>query len=205
MNGSVESGVDGVVAVALEAGQSVLAAAESLVDHEGGARVERAREGALRSVASAASERGRTPVRVIAENATTVRFAPSFHGEIVACDVSDGAVATTRGAFLAASDDLQIGADRVGDAPERGDGCFLTTVSGDGALYLAGRGRVEAVTVEGGDEHVVSMPHLVAFEERADVSVGRPGPLEDATPTCRVRGPATAWVATRRARGGHRR
>lgn len=196
MDATAESGVDGTLVVDLDAGESVLVATDSLVDHTGGVRVERPREDVVRSVASATSER--TPVRATADEDATVRLAPPFHGEVVACDV-DEPVAAVRSAFLAATDGVHVSADRVGDAPARGDGLFLTTAVGDGTLYLAGRGRVDAVTVEEGGERVVSAAHVVAFEERADVDVARSGAREEATPMCRIRGPATVWVGTRRA------
>jgi uncharacterized protein (AIM24 family) len=199
MDASVESGADGALVVELEADESVLAATDSLVDHSGGVRVERAREGVLRSVANAASERA--PIRVHAAADATVRLAPAFRGELVACDVSEEPVAATRSAFLAATDDVRIGADRVGDAPARGDGLFLTTLAGEGAVYLAGRGRVDAVTVEVDEEHVVSADHVVAFERRAEVTVERSPGVEDVAPTCRIVGPARVWVGTRRESG----
>lgn len=199
MDASVESGADGALVVDLEAGESVLAATDSLVDHTGGVQVERAREGVLRSVANAASERA--PIRVNAKADATVRLAPPFRGEVVACDVTEEPVAATQSAFLAATDDVEVGADRVGDAPARGDGLFLTTLTGEGTVYLAGCGRVDAVTVEAGDEHVVSADHVVAFEQRAEVTVERAAAVEDVTPTCRIVGPATVWVGTRRESG----
>jgi uncharacterized protein (AIM24 family) len=90
-----------------------------------------------------------------------------------------------------------VGADRVGDAPARGSGLFLTPISGDGTAFVAGRGRVEAVDVAAGDDRVVSAANVVAFDADAAVSVERAGAIEDAPPTCRIRGPATVWVATR--------
>ena len=186
MDATVEDGVAGTLVAELDAGESVLAAADSLVDHTGGVRAQRPRESVLRSVASAANER--TPVRVTADEDATVRLAPPFHGEVVACGVADESVAAVRSAFLAATANVRVGADSVGDAPARGAGLFLTTVEGDGTLYLAGRGRVDAVAVEEGDEHVVSATHVVAFEERATVTLERSGGLDDAVPTCRIRG-----------------
>ncbi|WP_232687241.1 AIM24 family protein [Halobacterium zhouii] len=203
MDATAEPGASGTLVLDLDAGESVLAATDSLVDHTGGVRVRRPREDALRSVANATSER--TPVRVVADENATVRLAPPFHGEVVACSVDHEPVATARTAFLAATDGVRVGADRVGDGPARGDGLFLTTGAGDGTLYLAGRGRVDAITLEAGDERVVTAAHVVAFEERADVTVERAGAQEEATPTCRIQGPATVWVGTRPAVGGRPR
>jgi uncharacterized protein (AIM24 family) len=195
MDATVE---DGVLDVSFDAGDSLLAAAGSLVDHTGDVRIERAREGVLRTVANAARKRERTPVRLTAERETNARFAPDHHGELVACEVGDRRVAAARTAFLAATDGVRIGADRVGNAPDRGHGLFLTMLSGEGTAFLAGRGRVERVDVAAGEDRVVCADHVVAFDDRADVSVERISALEDATATCRVGGPGTVWVGTRR-------
>jgi len=197
MDATVEGGASGLLVVEFDAGESLLAASGSLVDYAGGLRVRRAREGAMRSVANAAGERQRTPVRVTAAAETTARFAPDHHGSVVAAEISGDGIAAARHAFLAATEDARVGADRVGDAPARGSGLFLATVAGDGTVYLAGRGRVERVDVAEGDERVVAAANVVAFDADADVSVERAGAVEDAAPACRVRGPASVWTATR--------
>ncbi|GAA0266647.1 AIM24 family protein [Halobacterium noricense] len=200
MDATAEGGTGGLLVVELDAGESLLAASGALVDYVGKLRVERAREGVLRSVANA-RERQRTPIRVTADAATTVRFAPPHHGNVVAADLADDDVAATREAFVAATGDVRVGADRVGDAPARGSGLFLTTVSGGGTAYLAGRGRVERVPLPEGEERVVAAANVVAFDTDAAVSVERVGAIEDAAPVCRIRGPATVWTATRPAPG----
>ncbi len=200
MDATVEDGTGGLLVVELDAGESLLAASGALVDYVGKLRVERAREGVLRSVANA-RERKRTPVRVTAATATTVRFAPPHHGSVIAVDLDGDGVAATREAFVVATNDAHVGADRIGDAPARGSGLFLTTVSGDGTAYLAGRGRVECVNVPEGEERVVAAANVVAFDADAEVAVERVGAVEEAAPVCRIRGPATVWTATRPAPG----
>lgn len=197
MDVTVEDGVGGLVVAALAAGETMLAASDALVDHTGGVRIERARESVLRSVANATRQRQRNPVEVTASEDASVRFSPTHHGSVVAAPLGDDGIAATRGAFVAAPGGVRVGADRVGDAPTRGSGLFLTTVVGGERAFVAGRGRVDVVTVPDGETHVVSVAHVVAFDAPADVSVERVGAVEDAPPACRVRGPATVWVATR--------
>lgn len=197
MDATVEDGPGGLVVAEVAAGESVLAAADALVDHTGSVRIERAREAVLRSVANAAGQRQRTPVRVTADADATVRFGPPHHGSVVGVPLDEDGVAATRDAFVAADSGVRVGADRVGEAPARGSGLFLATLAGDGTAYVAGRGTVDAVAVPAGDSHVVSAAHVVAFGADASVSVQRAGPVEGAPPTCRVRGPTTVWVATR--------
>lgn len=197
MDVTIEDGPGGLLVADLAAGESLLAAADALVDHAGGVRVEQARDGVVRQVTNASQQRHRTPVRVTATRDATVRFGPSHHGGVVAVPLDDGDIAATRDAFVAADPDVRLGADRVGDAPSRGSGLFLTTLAGGGAAYLAGRGAVDLVTVPEGGEHVVAAANVVAFDADAAVSVERVGPVEDAPPACRFRGPTTVWVASR--------
>jgi uncharacterized protein (AIM24 family) len=196
MDATVGDGLGGALAVELDADESMLAAAGSLVDHTGGVRVERAREGVLRSVATAAREREVTPVRVVASEAATVRFAPRFHGEIVACDIGDHLIAAANGAFLASPTGVSVGAESIGNAPARGVGVYLTTVAGGDTMYVAGRGRVECRTLDGG-ERAVAAANLVAFDTALDASVRRVSAMENAASVCEFAGDGRVWVATR--------
>jgi uncharacterized protein (AIM24 family) len=197
MDITVEDGVGGLLVATLDAGESLLAASDALVDHTGGVRVERARGGIVRSVANAARQRHSTPVEVSATADATVRFSPTHQGSVVAAPLGEGGIAATRDAFVAATAGVRVGADRVGDAPARSSGLFLTTVAGDGRAFVAGRGRVDAVTVPDGEDRVVSAAHVVAYGTDAEVSVERAGAIEEAPPACRIRGPTTVWVASR--------
>ncbi|MDH5020543.1 AIM24 family protein [Halobacterium rubrum] len=199
MDATVEDGLAGVLAVELDAGESVLAASGAIVDHTGGVRVERAREGALRSVANAARQREVTPVKVTATEAATARFAPRHHGEVAACGLDEGTVSVARDAFLAAPAGVRVGAGSIGNAPTRGMGLFLTQLTGDGgAAYVAGRGRVERVALAEGESRVVAAANVVAFEDRVGVTVERVSAMEDAASVGRFHGPGAVWLSTRR-------
>jgi uncharacterized protein (AIM24 family) len=200
MDATVEGGLAGVLVAELSAGESVLAAAGSLVDHTGSVRVERAREGVLRSVANAARQREVTPVRATATAETTARFAPRHRGEVAACPLAGGTVSVARDAFLAAPDGVRVGAGSIGNAPTRGQGLFLTELSGSdrAEAFVAGRGRVERVDLDAGETRVVAAANLVAFEDRVAVTVERVSAMEDAAPVARFHGPGAVWLSTRR-------
>jgi len=198
MDATAEDGLAGALVVDLAAGESVLAASGSLVDHTGSVRVERAREGVLRSVANAARQREVTPVRVTATGETTVRFAPRHHGEVAACGLDGGTVSVARESLLAAPASVRVGAGSIGNAPTRGMGLFLTELSGDGDAYVAGRGRVERVDLDASETRVVSAANLVAFEDRVGVTVERVSAMEDAASVGRFHGPGSVWLSTRR-------
>lgn len=196
MEARVEDGPGGVLVVDLGAGESVLAASGALIDHDGGASVEQSRQGELRTVANATTEREHL-VAVTAESATTARFAPPQLGDVVACEL-DTAVAAVQGAFLAAAGGVDVGADRLGTAPARGDGLFLRTLSGGGLAVLAGRGRVDRIDLDSSEDRVVSAPHLVAYETTGTANVESGRATSDAPAMVRLRGPSAVWVQTRR-------
>lgn len=197
MEATVEDGPDGVLVVSLTAGESVLAASDALVDHEGGASVEQSREGQLRTVADATTEREQL-VRVAAERETTARFAPAASGDIAACQPGETPVAAVQGAFLAGAGGVDVGVDRLGSAPARGEGLFLRTLSGDGLVFLAGRGRVERVDLTDDAARVVSSAHLVGYETTVSVTRERGRATSDSPAAVRCRGPGAVWIQTRR-------
>lgn len=197
MKTAVRDGHGGVLVASFEAGESLLAAAGSLVDHAGGLRVERARDVSLRSVANAAEQRERSALRATADRATSARFAPRFRGELAGVDLDGGALAVAGEGFLAATGDVELGADRVGPGPERGLGLLLTTVTGDGTAFVAGRGRVERVDLGEDGERFVTVDHVVAYERGVDASVERESAVDDARAVCRFEGSGAVWVSTR--------
>jgi uncharacterized protein (AIM24 family) len=196
MEARVEDGPGGVLVVDLGAGESVLAASGALVDHAGGASVEQSRQGELRTVANATAEREHL-VEVTAETATTARFAPAHLGDLVACEL-DTEVAAVQGAFLAAAGSVNVGADRLGAAPARGEGLFLRTLSGGGLAVLAGRGRLDRIDLDAAEERVVSAPHVVGYETGVAAGVETGRATSEAPPTVRFRGPGAVWLQTRR-------
>ncbi|MXR21871.1 AIM24 family protein [Halobacterium bonnevillei] len=196
MDATAEDGHGGLVVANLVAGESVLAASGALVDHTGNVRVERARDVVFRSVANAAGQRQRTPVRVTADAEATVRFAPPHHGSVVAVPLEGDGIAATRDAFVATDSGVRVGADRVGER-RRAAAALPCDARGHGTAYVAGRGRVDQVRVPEGDSHVVSAAHVVAFDANGSISVERSSAIEDTPPACRFRGPTTVWVATR--------
>lgn len=196
MEARVEDGPGGVLVVELGAGESVLAASGALLDHAGGASVEQSREGELRTVANATTQREHL-VEVTAETATTARFAPAHLGDVVACELG-AEVAAVQGSFLAAAGSVSVGADRLGSAPERGDGLYLRTLSGGGLAVLAGRGRLDRLILDPDEERVVSTPHVVGYESAVDATLESGRATSDAPARVRFRGPGAVWVQTRR-------
>lgn len=101
-------------------------------------------------------------------------------GKIIAWDLAqDGAVVTTRGAFVAAfgpeiNIDVTI-ARRAGAALFGGAGLFLQKISGRGTVLVHGAGDFIEQTLAGGESTVVSTGNLAAFADVVDYSIQATG------------------------------
>jgi uncharacterized protein (TIGR00266 family) len=101
-------------------------------------------------------------------------------GKIIAWDlVRDGAVVTTRGAFVAAFGpkikiDVTI-ARRAGAALFGGAGLFLQKISGQGTVLVHGAGDFIEQNLARGESTVVSTGNLAAFADAVDYSIRATG------------------------------
>ena len=101
-------------------------------------------------------------------------------GKIIAWDlVHDGAVVTTRGAFVAAFGpqikiDVTI-ARRAGAAIFGGAGLFLQKISGQGTVLVHGAGDFIQQNLAQGESTVVSTGNLAAFADAVDYSIRATG------------------------------
>jgi uncharacterized protein (TIGR00266 family) len=100
-------------------------------------------------------------------------------GKILAWDLSDGAVVTTRGSFVAAFGpqieiDVTI-ARRAGAALFGGAGLFLQKISGRGTVLIHGAGDFIERLLEPGESTVVSTGNLAAFADIVDYNIQATG------------------------------
>lgn len=96
-------------------------------------------------------------------------------GKIIAWDLSDGPVVTTRGSFIAAfgaevSIDVRV-ARRAGAAFFGGAGLFLQRIAGDGTVLIHGAGDFIERTLAEGEKTLVSTGNLAAFSESVDYDI----------------------------------
>jgi uncharacterized protein (AIM24 family) len=96
-------------------------------------------------------------------------------GKIVPWDLSQGAVITTRGSFVAAFGpaveiDVRV-ARRAGAALFGGAGLFLQRISGDGTVLIHGSGDFIERSLRKGESVLVSTGNLAAFSESVDYDV----------------------------------
>jgi uncharacterized protein (TIGR00266 family) len=109
------------------------------------------------------------------ESDRQVILAANAPGKMVDWDLSEGAVMTTRGSFVAAfGSDIRIDisvARRAGAAFFGGAGLFLQKVSGQGTVLIQGSGDFVRRRLEPGETILVSTGNLAAFSESVDYSI----------------------------------
>lgn len=102
-------------------------------------------------------------------------LAANAPGHILAWDLADGPVLTTRGSFLAAwGEHIEITvtvARRTGAALFGGAGLFLQRVSGSGTVLVHGSGDFVDRTLEARDDILVSTGNLAAFADSVDYNI----------------------------------
>lgn len=104
-----------------------------------------------------------------------VTLASNQPGKIIDWDLSDGAVVTTRGSFIAAFGE-QINIDviiarRAGAALFGGAGLFLQKVSGRGTVLVHGSGDFIDFRLAEKESILVSTGNLAAFSENVDYDI----------------------------------
>lgn len=96
-------------------------------------------------------------------------------GKIIAWNLDDGPILTTRGSFVAAfGRDIQINvvvAKRAGAAFFGGAGLFLQKISGSGIVLIHGAGDFVDRWLQKGESILVSSGNLAAFAEAVDYNV----------------------------------
>jgi uncharacterized protein (TIGR00266 family) len=96
-------------------------------------------------------------------------------GKIIAWDLDQGAIVTTRGSFIAAfgsaiSIDVRV-AKRAGAALFGGAGLFLQRISGSGTALVHGAGDFIRRDLGQGESVLVSTGNLAAFAESVDYNI----------------------------------
>ena len=96
-------------------------------------------------------------------------------GKIIAWNLDDGPVITTRGSFVAAFGprvdiDVRV-AKRAGAAFFGGAGLFLQRISGDGTVLIHGSGDFIGRDLAQGEAVLVSTGNLAAFAESVDYDI----------------------------------
>ncbi len=108
-------------------------------------------------------------------NGQRVTLAANQPGKIIAWNLDDGPVITTRGSFVAAfgpSVDIDVRvAKRAGAAFFGGAGLFLQRISGDGTVLIHGSGDFIERNLAESEAVLVSTGSLAAFAESVDYDI----------------------------------
>ncbi|OQY42237.1 MAG: TIGR00266 family protein [Anaerolineaceae bacterium 4572_78] len=104
-----------------------------------------------------------------------IMLASNQPGKLMGWDLSQGAIMTTRGSFVAAfgpqvNIDISI-AKRAGAAIFGGAGLFLQKISGQGIALIHGAGDFVDRQLENGDSILVSTGNLAAFADSVDYNI----------------------------------
>ncbi|MFA4646943.1 TIGR00266 family protein [Pyrococcus kukulkanii] len=106
-----------------------------------------------------------------------VGFAPGYPGDIIELEV-DGKLYAQSGAFIAASEDIDIDVKFGGATTFIGrEGVFLLEMRGRGVVFLSSYGAIQKISLNG-ESLIVDTGHMVAFTEGIDFTIKRMGGLK---------------------------
>ena len=174
MRFEITGSVDPLLSVTLEKGEKVLAESNAMVAMDGDLSLKgRSRGGIMKSIARKfLNDETFFQQYVEAEKgAGTVLLAPNIPGDIRILDVGERQYMISDGAFLAATDEVDmtvksqgLGRALLGDS----GGFFVMATEGRGQVAVSGFGSVRELEVSDGQSLVVDNGHLVAWDSTLD-------------------------------------
>ena len=174
MRFEITGSVDPLLSVTLEKGETVLAESNAMVAMDGDLSLKgRSRGGIMKSIARKfLNDETFFQQYVEAEKGPgTVLLAPNIPGDIRILDVGERQYMISDGAFLAATDQVEmevktqgLGRALLGDS----GGFFVMATEGHGQVAVSGFGSVRELQVTDGQSLVVDNGHLVAWDSTLD-------------------------------------
>ena len=174
MRFEITGSVDPLLSVTLEKGEKVLAESNAMVAMDGDLSLKgRSRGGTMKSIARKfLNDETFFQQYVEAEKGPgTVLLAPNIPGDIRILDVGERQYMISDGAFLAATDQVEmevktqgLGRALLGDS----GGFFVMATEGHGQVAVSGFGSVRELQVTDGQSLVVDNGHLVAWDSTLD-------------------------------------
>ncbi|RYG26140.1 TIGR00266 family protein [bacterium] len=110
---------------------------------------------------------------IAARGGGEVMLAPALPGDVQAIRLEGDAYLVTSGAFLAASDNLEVNSRTRLKNFLVGESLFMLRVAGSGMLFVSAFGAIHAVELQLGETIIVDTGHLVAWSDTMDVRVGK--------------------------------
>lgn len=174
MRFEITGGVDPLLSVELERGEKVLAESNAMVAMDGDLSLKgRTRGGLMSSIARKfLNDESFFQQYVEAEKGPgRVLLAPNLPGDIRLLDVGERQYMVSDGAFLAATEDVELNVKSQGlGRAVLGDsgGFFVMKTDGCGQIAVSGFGSVRELEVKDGQALVVDNGHLVAWDAELD-------------------------------------
>jgi uncharacterized protein (TIGR00266 family) len=140
---------------------------------------------------------------VAARGGGEVMLAPALPGDVQAIRLEGDAYLLTSGAFLAASDGLEVNSRTRLKNFLVGESLFMLRVAGSGLLFVSAFGAIHAVHLEPGETIVVDSGHLVAWSDTMEVQASRAtrsflgSALSAEGMVARLTGPGVIYMQTR--------
>lgn len=192
--------------VTLERGESIVAEPGAMVGHSTTVSVETgtSRDGVLSSAKSMLGGESMFTNTFVAEHgAGTVTLAPPTPGDVMAHQLRDETVYSTDGAFLAATEGVDIDSE-IGGLSSVLSGAGLTPLAlkGSGTAFVDAYGGLEKLELAAGESYVLDNEHLIAWDDQIEYSTRRVGDLKSTLLSgegivFEFTGPGTAWYQTR--------
>ena len=192
--------------VTLERGESIVAEPGAMVGHSTTVSVETgtSRDGVLSSAKSMLGGESMFTNTFVAEDGSgTVTLAPPTPGDVMAHELRDETLYSTDGAFLAATEGVDIDSE-VGGLSSVLSGAGLTPLAlkGTGTAFVDAYGGLEKLELAAGESYVLDNEHLIAWDDQIEYSTRRVGDLKSTLLSgegivFEFTGPGTAWYQTR--------
>ena len=192
--------------VTLERGESIVAEPGAMVGHSTTISIETgtSRDGVLSSAKSMLGGESMFTNTFVAEDGSgTVTLAPPTPGDVMAHELRDETVYSTDGAFLAATEGVDIDSE-VGGLSSVLSGAGLTPLAlkGTGTAFVDAYGGLEKLELAAGESYVLDNEHLIAWDDQIEYSTRRVGDLKSTLLSgegivFEFTGPGTAWYQTR--------
>jgi len=192
--------------VTLERGESIVAEPGAMVGHSTTISIETgtSRDGVLSSAKSMLGGESMFTNTFVAEDGSgTVTLAPPTPGDVMAHELRDETLYSTDGAFLAATEGVDIDSE-VGGLSSVLSGAGLTPLAlkGTGTAFVDAYGGLERLELAAGESYVLDNEHLIAWDDQIEYSTRRVGDLKSTLLSgegivFEFTGPGTAWYQTR--------
>ena len=192
--------------VTLERGESIVAEPGAMVGHSTTISIETgtSRDGVLSSAKSMLGGESMFTNTFVAEDGSgTVTLAPPTPGDVMAHELRDETLYSTDGAFLAATEGVDIDSE-VGGLSSVLSGAGLTPLAlkGTGTAFVDAYGGLEKLELAAGESYVLDNEHLIAWDDQIEYSTRRVGDLKSTLLSgegivFEFTGPGTAWYQTR--------